>query len=281
MDEDLDALSREQLVAEVKRLRNGIRQHRDSTGDDLCWHHPDLWTLLPEKLTPELEVPDWPQFMRGCVRYRQSLDAQAPPRPARVAGEFDVGRAKDSAGRLPHSASTRKTTETYPEKVWVGPKFTRTGVFVLGESWFGDYPDHLATDDGYIRAYLKGEVTDALYTRIANATGLGKQPFWESIMFTNFVSQPTGPTRAYRPTAVQYKQALPRLASLLKLHRPRGVWIIGKEQAAYSEPVVREAVIPVAVSPHPTSYGIKHEVLRAAWDELLRMVGVLNRRDDA
>jgi hypothetical protein len=27
-------------------------------------------------------VPDWPEFMRGCVRYRQSLDIQAsqPPR---------------------------------------------------------------------------------------------------------------------------------------------------------------------------------------------------------
>jgi len=21
-------------------------------------------------------VPDWPQFMRGCIRYRQSLDEQ-------------------------------------------------------------------------------------------------------------------------------------------------------------------------------------------------------------
>jgi hypothetical protein len=26
-------------------------------------------------------VPDWPQFMQGCVRYRQSLDEQAPDAP--------------------------------------------------------------------------------------------------------------------------------------------------------------------------------------------------------
>jgi hypothetical protein len=23
-------------------------------------------------------VPDWPEFLRGCIRYRQSLDEQAP-----------------------------------------------------------------------------------------------------------------------------------------------------------------------------------------------------------
>jgi hypothetical protein len=31
MDSDLDTMSREQLLAEVRRLRDGIRKHRDST----------------------------------------------------------------------------------------------------------------------------------------------------------------------------------------------------------------------------------------------------------
>ena len=78
MDDDLQDMSREQLVAEIVRLRNGIRTHRDSTGHELCWHHPDLWALLPERTDPLPTVPEWPQFMRGCVRYRQSLDEQAP-----------------------------------------------------------------------------------------------------------------------------------------------------------------------------------------------------------
>jgi hypothetical protein len=26
-------------------------------------------------------VPEWPEFMRGCVKYRQSLDEQAPNAP--------------------------------------------------------------------------------------------------------------------------------------------------------------------------------------------------------
>ena len=78
MDDDLERMSREQLIAEVKRLRGGIREHRDSTLHELCWHHPALWGLLPEKTDPMPVVPEWPQFMQGCVRYRQSLDEQAP-----------------------------------------------------------------------------------------------------------------------------------------------------------------------------------------------------------
>ena len=78
MDDDLEAMSREQLLAEVRRLRTGIRTHRDSTGHDLCWHHPELWALLPERSDPLPVVPAWPQFLRGCIRYRESLDRQLP-----------------------------------------------------------------------------------------------------------------------------------------------------------------------------------------------------------
>jgi hypothetical protein len=78
MDEDLDNMAREALVNEVKKLRQAIRRHRDSSGHELCWHHPALWALLPEKTDPVPVVPEWPEFMRGCVRYRQSLDEEAP-----------------------------------------------------------------------------------------------------------------------------------------------------------------------------------------------------------
>jgi hypothetical protein len=78
MDEDLADLSREALIDEVRKLRAAIRAHRDSTGHALCWHHPDMWALLPEKTDPQPTVPEWPQFMRGCIRYRQSLDDQLP-----------------------------------------------------------------------------------------------------------------------------------------------------------------------------------------------------------
>ena len=80
-DDDLEAMTRDQLIAEARRLRAGIRRHRDSSGQDLCWHHPALWGLLPERTDPLPVVPDWPQFLSGCLRYRQSLDTQAPDAP--------------------------------------------------------------------------------------------------------------------------------------------------------------------------------------------------------
>jgi hypothetical protein len=81
MDEDLEDLTHAQLVAEAKRLRAGIRAHRDSSGHDLCWHHPDLWDLLPEKVLPDVAVPPWPRFLRGCVRYREALERELPNAP--------------------------------------------------------------------------------------------------------------------------------------------------------------------------------------------------------
>jgi len=81
MDADLDQMTRDQLFAEVKKLREGIRKHRDSSEHELCWHHPALWGLLPEKTDPIPVVPEWPEFIRGCIRYRQSLDKQVPTAP--------------------------------------------------------------------------------------------------------------------------------------------------------------------------------------------------------
>jgi hypothetical protein len=87
MDDDLEGMGREQLIGEIKKLRAAIREHRDGTGHGLCWHHPRLWGLLPEKTDPLPVVPEWPQFMRGCVRYRESLDHQAPQAP-RIDDEY-------------------------------------------------------------------------------------------------------------------------------------------------------------------------------------------------
>jgi hypothetical protein len=92
LDRDLETLSRDALLSEAKRLRRAIRKHRDSIGHALCWHHPDMWDLLPDKLSIEITVPDWPQFMRGCIRYRSSLDEQLP-NARRTRREFgDAGR---------------------------------------------------------------------------------------------------------------------------------------------------------------------------------------------
>lgn len=81
MDTDLENMSREDLIAEVQKLRDGIRKHRDSTGHELCWFHPALWGLLPEKTDQLPSAPEWSKFMEDCVRYRQSLDSQISEAP--------------------------------------------------------------------------------------------------------------------------------------------------------------------------------------------------------
>ena len=99
MDEDLNDMSREELIEQVRKLRQGIRVHRDSTGHELCWHHPALWGLLPEKQDPQPRVPEWPQFLRGCLQYRQSLDEQLPDAP-RSSEPYDRRALHDSQTRL-------------------------------------------------------------------------------------------------------------------------------------------------------------------------------------
>ena len=89
MDPDVDRMSHGELAAEVKKLRAGIRAHRDSDRHELCWHHPQLWGLLPEKTDPVPTVPEWPQFLEGCLKYRRSLDAQLPSAP-RTRQSFDA-----------------------------------------------------------------------------------------------------------------------------------------------------------------------------------------------
>jgi hypothetical protein len=88
VDDDVETMDRAALIEEVKKLRAGIRRHRDCSGHDLCWYHPHLWALLPEKSDPKIAVPPWEKFMRGCITYRQSLDKQAAGAPVHDK-EFD------------------------------------------------------------------------------------------------------------------------------------------------------------------------------------------------
>ena len=159
-----------------------------------------------------------------------------------------------------------------PERIWVGPQYHKERIFVLGESWFGDYEGDLATDAGYITAYLAGTQRDRLYSCIAEACGPDVPTYWESVMFTNYV-QRVGPTRDHRPSEAQYLEAQPRLHRILVEHQPRGVWVLGKEQGKYSAPIVRGAGINVEVTAHPSSFRGERAVLltklRASWQELL------------
>jgi hypothetical protein len=78
MDQDLQHMSPEELLAEAKKMREAIRKHRDSQLHELCWYHPEMWNLLPDKKEVRPSVPKRDQFLRGCQIYRDSLDKDIP-----------------------------------------------------------------------------------------------------------------------------------------------------------------------------------------------------------
>lgn len=80
-DADLDRMEHAALLAHARAMRAAIRAHRDASGHDLCWHHPDLWALLPDPPKGGQVVPEWPAFMAGCIRYRASLDRELATAP--------------------------------------------------------------------------------------------------------------------------------------------------------------------------------------------------------
>jgi len=66
MDADLEGMSRDQLVVEVKRLRHGMRQHGDSTGHELCLVPSGALVAATRAIRLPSRHPDWPEFLRGC-----------------------------------------------------------------------------------------------------------------------------------------------------------------------------------------------------------------------
>jgi glutamine synthetase len=99
VDSDLEGMDKEQLAAEIRRLRAGIREHRNKSGHGLCWYVPELWSLLPEKTDPLPAVPPEKEFLEQCRVYRQSLD-HPYERHARVLEAVDtISSGKIEPGR--------------------------------------------------------------------------------------------------------------------------------------------------------------------------------------
>lgn len=60
------------LLAEARRLREGIRAHRDQRGDDRCWLDDErLHALLPEGI-PALTCMDFELMYPNCKRFLQT-----------------------------------------------------------------------------------------------------------------------------------------------------------------------------------------------------------------
>ncbi|MFJ1365090.1 YdeI/OmpD-associated family protein [Capnocytophaga canimorsus] len=121
MDEDLQQMTREQLISEVEKLRNAIRKHRDCSEHDLCWFHPHLWNLLPEKYEVDISVPQWDKFMQGCIQYRKSLDKQLPNAP-RTTTDFDEAEKRHT--QAIHSIDIENILKETPEAYAVFQKLS-------------------------------------------------------------------------------------------------------------------------------------------------------------
>lgn len=78
IDKDLMEMGRAQLMNEIMMLREGIRKHRDASGHDLCWYHPELWMLLPERVVPlhPVDAPLKEEFLSRCAEYHDSIPAE-------------------------------------------------------------------------------------------------------------------------------------------------------------------------------------------------------------
>ena len=44
-------------------------------------HRLPVVRVKPTLYAPELKLSEWPEFLRGCIHYRQSLDEQLPHAP--------------------------------------------------------------------------------------------------------------------------------------------------------------------------------------------------------
>ena len=90
MDDDLELMSHDELLVAARRMREAIRVHRDASGQDLCWHHPAMWDLLPGA-DPARDRGAGVAPVHAWLRpYRTSLDTQAPEAP-RMTREFGEG----------------------------------------------------------------------------------------------------------------------------------------------------------------------------------------------
>jgi len=162
-------------------------------------------------------------------------------------------------------------------RVWKGDQYEPNRILVLAQSWYGTYEGDLRFDDGYIAAWLRGQVKDGMYTRMTNAIGPDRHTFWHNIAFTNYV-QCVGPTRGRRPTREMLDAGARRLRAIIAEMKPQVVWLLGRGQAVHSAPVVAEAGLPSVTTRLPT-FASGNE-MREGWRTVLERLRQHDRTAD-
>jgi hypothetical protein len=99
-DADLRALDGTLLHAEVLRLRNAIRLHRDQRGDDRCWLDDVLlYKALPETVHSLTQLQPKDEFMLACEKFWCTRQCPAEPAYAGQQTEHRTYTDDDLAGK--------------------------------------------------------------------------------------------------------------------------------------------------------------------------------------
>ncbi len=164
-----------------------------------------------------------------------------------------------------------------PNRPWVGRDYPQRRIFVLGESYTGTYEGDMEYDDAYMAALLAGKAVlgPDLFIKIAEKLSMSLATLWHQVAFTNMALGSIGTTNATKVTAVQLNSGRPRLENLLRVHRPRGVLILGAKTGRAAAPVCERLGITHRTVYHPSGINNRNprtactsEMLQGAWRDL-------------
>ena len=164
------------------------------------------------------------------------------------------------------------------ENIWVGESYPKSKhrILILAES---DYYEATGVNLpllSYVPTWINKKTKDYTFSRIFNACSEEdknkelverRRIFWDSIVYYNFLTVVLKNRKA-RPTVKQYEDSKSAFNKVLATHKPKGVWILGVGQAEFSRPIVVENRVHCVVQKHPTSWGLKKDVLRKSFLEL-------------
>ena len=164
-----------------------------------------------------------------------------------------------------------------PNRPWVGRDYPRQRIFVLGESYTGEYKDELEYDDTYLAALLADQpvLGPDLFIKMAEKLNMSTQALWNQVAFTNMALGSIGLTNETKVTAAQLRAGRPRLEVLLQRHKPKGVLILGMKTSEAAAPVCTHLGIIHRTVYHPSGINNRNpstactaEMLQAAWHDL-------------
>jgi hypothetical protein len=196
-----------------------------------------------------------------CVNQLAAWQKTSQPRHQQVAHLCHLvrvhghGQAKQGKKMFPRAdKADRFGIEDKIVNAWIGGKWSDQGRrLILGESWWGP---ELSLHQ-YVLDWCEQKQDDALLDclfnacsghQIATATYEQRLDFWDRLAFMNFVYWSVGSTNTCKASSSHFLRAQPGLENFLKAIKPHSVWILGLNQAEYSQPIISRLGIKYVVT---------------------------------